>query len=135
LRRLGAALAGALGPRVTPAHDRHGGGGGGGAGRPPGRAAGARGDPGGLAALSGAGRTAGRAGAEGASRPQALAPAGGLLLAQSTIAPEPTTTSPSSSTRMGTLRWPLSLSTSARSRPRLGHVQNFRVPPLTFSHS
>ena len=43
-------------------------------------------------------------GAEGAPRPQALAAEGGLLLAQLTIAAEPTTTSPSSSTRIGTPR-------------------------------
>ena len=66
---------------------------------------------------------------------RALAGEGGWLFAQSTISPEPTTTCPSSRTRMGTLRWPLNRSISARSRARLGHVQSLSVPPFTFFHS
>src|SRR5207253_10063788 len=68
-------------------------------------------------------------------QPVAAAGGGGFSAAQSAIGPEPVITSPLSSTRIGTPRCPLSCSTSARSRARDGHVQNFSVPPLTFFHS
>jgi hypothetical protein len=45
--------------------------------------------------------------------------------------PDPVMTSPLSRTRIGTARWPLIFSISARSRARFGSVQNFSAPPLT----
>jgi hypothetical protein len=51
------------------------------------------------------------------------------------IRPEPAITLPLSSTRIGTSRWPLIATISARSRARLGHVQKNRRAPPTFLHS
>ena len=55
----------------------------------------------------------------------------GLAFAQAAILPEPAITDSSSSTRIGTERWPESRSISARSRAREGQVQGMPVPPLT----
>ena len=66
-----------------------------------------------------------------ASRPRRRPRPAGSPRAQAAIVPEPAITVSSSSTRIGTERWPLRRSTSARSRAREGQVQGMPVPPLT----
>src|SRR5438309_3625293 len=62
---------------------------------------------------------------------QLAARAGAFDRAQLTMRPLPAMTSPLSKTRIGTARWPLSRSTSARSLAYECHVQGLRRPPLT----